>query len=373
MYRNFLRTDPARWSIPNFGEELDHAQQCIAENDGNDDVPVSCSSEQDDWMLCCSLNHRYAVDTNSGTDSFNWPAFARSLSPNLIKECPSWIKFAHCGLSCLEGLVKMTPTHRGIVSYLQLMSPALMLNKIWQHYLQVMQKQHPSPLHMIVCGTVGIGKSYLISAISQALGQACILTGTTGMASYNICGKTLHSTLQLPIKTATHVQQDLQGSALQRLQLTMKDKSYLIIDEMSMMGQRMLAWVDRRLRQATAKLDQPLGGVSVILFADFAQLPPVCDSPLYAAPSTNPLSVHGYTIYHTFSTVLVLRQIVRQAGTDSSTCTFRELLLRLRDGNISHDDWQPLLKCSPPHADNLQEFDNAVHLFYETKCCKIQL
>ena len=73
VYRDFLRTDPARRNIPNFGEELDHAQQCIAENDGDDeeDVPVSCSSKQDDWMLCCRLNHRYAADTNSGTDSFD--------------------------------------------------------------------------------------------------------------------------------------------------------------------------------------------------------------------------------------------------------------------------------------------------------------
>lgn len=144
------------------------------------------------------------------------------------------------------------------------------------------------------------------------------------------------------------------------LQLTFK-----IIDKMSMMGQRMLAWVDRRLSQATAKLDQPLGGVPVILFGDFAQLPPVCDSPLYAAPSQNPLSLHGYTIYCTFSTVVVLNQVLRQAGTNSSACAFRELLMRLRDGNVSHDDWQILLQRSSPHADNIHEFDNAVRLFYD--------
>jgi hypothetical protein len=63
----------------------------------------------------------------------------------------------------------------------------------------------------------------------------------------------------------------------------MKDKSYLIIDEMSMMGQRMMAMVDKRLRQATAQLDTPLGGMSVIIFGDFAQLPPVGDRPLYCS------------------------------------------------------------------------------------------
>lgn len=48
-----------------------------------------------------------------------------------------------------------------------------------------------------------------------------------------------------------------------------------------MMGQAMLAWVDKRLRQATAQFDTPLGGISVILFGDFGQLPPVGDRPLY--------------------------------------------------------------------------------------------
>lgn len=69
----------------------------------------------------------------------------------------------------------------------------------------------------------------LISAIAQALGEACILTGTIGMASYNISGKTLHSTLQLPAKAAE--QKDLRGSALQCLRSTMKQKHYLIIDK----------------------------------------------------------------------------------------------------------------------------------------------
>ena len=67
---------------------------------------------------------------------------------------------------------------------------------------------------MLVCGTAGTGKSYLISSIVHTLGNACLLTGTTGMASFNICGKTLHSALKLPIHNTNH--QDLQGNALHR-------------------------------------------------------------------------------------------------------------------------------------------------------------
>lgn len=47
------------------------------------------------------------------------------------------------------------------------------------------------------------------------------------MASFNICGKSLHSTLKLPLQYNNA--QDLQGNSLQQLQLTVQDKSYLII------------------------------------------------------------------------------------------------------------------------------------------------
>ena len=106
------------------------------------------------------------------------------------------------------------------------------------------------------------------------------------------------------------------AAALQRLQLRLKDKHYLIIDEMSMMGHKMLAWVDKHLRQASGKLDSPLGGFSVILFGDFGQLPPVGDRPLYAEPSFNELFIYGHHIYQIFTTVVILDHVLRQGGTD---------------------------------------------------------
>ena len=90
----------------------------------------------------------------------------------------------------------------------------------------------------------------------------------------------------------------------------MKDKSYVVIDEMSMMGQRMMAMVDKWLHQATAKLDTPLGSVSVILLGDFAQLPPVGDKPLYCPEPHSSLAIH--TTYHLFRTVVILIQVLRQ-------------------------------------------------------------
>ena len=44
----------------------------------------------------------------------------------------------------------------------------------------------PEPLQVIITGTAESGKSYLINAIKARLGDTSILTGTTGLAGYNI-------------------------------------------------------------------------------------------------------------------------------------------------------------------------------------------
>ena len=162
------------------------------------------------------------------------------------------------------------------------------------------------------------------------------------MAGYNIEGCTLHSALQLPVRN--HNNNDLQGTALQRLQLRFSGKQYLITDKMSMLGQRTLAWVDKRLRQATGKLNEPLGGISVMLLGDFTQLPPVGDKPIYASPSRSSslLTQHGHSIYGLFQTVVMPSENIRQAGNNPEAEQFRAIFLRLRDGQSTQDDWMTL-------------------------------
>ena len=361
-YSDFLQTDIGKQCIPDFVKELDQAQKYRSQNDSESESEDTDYTEvqhsREDWMICCRLNQLYTMETTSNLDSIDWPAYARTL---LLKESPSWVKL--CRKISEEDPSRswhrqLSPVDISTLNYEQHLAYDIIKN----HHMQLDANQNPPPLHMIVCGTAGTGKSYLINAISQALGDVCTLTGTTGIASYNICGKTLHSTLQLPINMSR--QQDLKGSALQRLQLTMKKKQYILIDEMSMMGQKMFSWVDRRLRQATGKLEQPFGGISVIMFGDFAQLPPVCDIPLYAPISSNTAALHGYTIYLTFTTVVILKQILRQYGTDPSVQAFREMLLRLRDGIICHNDWQMLLQHSSLQVEN-SDFVDAIRLFYD--------
>ena len=58
-------------------------------------------------------------------------------------------------------------------------------------------------------------------------------------------------------------------------------------------------------------------------------------------------------------------RVLRQAGSDQTSNELRNMLLRLRDGIVTHDDWQMLLQRMPQQADNSCDFEDAIRLFYD--------
>ena len=66
----------------------------------------------------------------------------------------------------------------------------------------IVQHHHSStsaqPLRMIVSGTAGTGKSYLIHCLRLLLQHQVMVAAPTGVAAFNIDGCTLHSLLSLP-------------------------------------------------------------------------------------------------------------------------------------------------------------------------------
>ena len=104
------------------------------------------------------------------------------------------------------------------------------------------------------------------------------------MAAFNIEGHTLHSLLGLPVKGDY---KDLEGERLlYQMQQSLENMAYLIIDEMSMVGRKILGQVDKCLRQVFPHYaDALFGDCSCLLFGDFGQLPPVMDLPLSTSRS----------------------------------------------------------------------------------------
>ena len=72
------------------------------------------------------------------------------------------------------------------------------------------------------------------------------------LQAFNINGITIHSGLSIPIINDAK-RLDISSERLKQLQDKLKDVRYIIIDEKSMIGRRMLALIDMRLRQAFPK------------------------------------------------------------------------------------------------------------------------
>ena len=171
--------------------------------------------------------------------------------------------------------------------------------------------------------------------------------------------------LKLPI--GSQGRKDLTGQSLSRLQENVNGVEYIIIDEYSMLGQVTFGWVDKRCKQTTACYNKLLGGKSLILFGDPGQLPPVADKPLYHAKSSNGVGEQGYQTYRMFDQVVKLTVNQRVQGMSSEQVTFRDLLLRLRKGESTIEDWKLLLTRQPSAITNLDEFKDATRLFYSNE------
>lgn len=135
-------------------------------------------------------------------------------------------------------------------------------------------------------GEAGTGKSFLVRRIIAAVNQrmaneekkgGLMVTGSTGMAAWNIGGSTLHSSLHIPVMEnltpeliAEYVA--TRGKKLKKIRRI----ELLILDEISMVSAVIMDGVDQILRLAHPNYSHlPFGGVKVLLCGDFLQLPPV--------------------------------------------------------------------------------------------------
>src|ERR1051325_9991126 len=110
-------------------------------------------------------------------------------------------------------------------------------------------------------GIAGTGKSYLIKAIQSMLHEMSenggsktpiLVLAPTGIIAFNIRGMTIYSALSIPIINGNN-NYDMEGERLKKLQQRLENVKYIIIDEKSMVGHRMLALIDIRLHQLSRK------------------------------------------------------------------------------------------------------------------------
>lgn len=103
----------------------------------------------------------------------------------------------------------------------------------------------------------------------------------------------------------------LQGQALASFQEKMYYIRYILIDEMSFIGRKLLERIGMRLHEAFPNHNQiPFGGRSIMLFDDLGQLPLVKGIPMYGSIS------NGGILWRSFTKFITLSKIFHQIGED---------------------------------------------------------
>ncbi|XP_034553964.1 uncharacterized protein LOC117823040 isoform X1 [Notolabrus celidotus] len=237
--------------------------------------------------------------------------------------------------------------------------------QIRQWCLDRINGKKPGPLHVFVTGGAGTGKSHLIRAIQyeamRLLSPTCrhpdntcvLLTAPTGIAAYNLHAATIHSTFSIGVDVRLPYT-PLGEEKINSLRAKLCDLQILIIDEISMVDHRLLAYIHGRLRQIKQTGDfAPFGNVSVIAVGDFFQLPPVKGKPLY-------VDDQGVNLWSSLFKVVELTTVVRQQDP-----VFAELLNRVRTRSketpMLLSDIRTLQRCETG------EVSSALHIFPTNK------
>lgn len=129
--------------------------------------------------------------------------------------------------------------------------------------------------NVFLTGEAGSGKSYLIRRFTSQLGPTQYpLLASTGVAALVLGGRTFHSFFGLGIMEGGAEIAVKRALDDRRVRQRMRKIKGLVVDEISMISGETLGAAEQIARLAR-EVEEPWGGLRVIVVGDFAQLPPV--------------------------------------------------------------------------------------------------
>jgi len=182
-------------------------------------------------------------------------------------------------------------------------------------------------------GKPGVGKSVLIHYLTEYGRKSYTLAAPTGLAATNISGKTLHSIFGIPISQGIIAPDYNNFTRNQNIVNNIRfNIRTLIIDEISMVRADVFDYIDRLCREVKG-VEEPFGGIQVVVVGDFCQLPPITN-----ADERKQFTEHGYRSHFVFDSYafkgfefLELNEVLRQKGDNS----FINILHEARIGEVS--------------------------------------
>ncbi|XP_060573123.1 uncharacterized protein LOC132731041 [Ruditapes philippinarum] len=229
-------------------------------------------------------------------------------------------------------------------------------------------KTKDAPLYTFLSGGAGVGKSVVIRALYQTLYRMLnlkegensddvrvLLCAYTGKAAFNINGSTISSAFKQKYKQSD---QTLTCDSLNTFRSKYRDLSVVIIDEISMVSNTMMSFINQRLQELKGTR-KPFGGVSIIAVGDLFQLKPVNGDWIFNDLSRDVASL-SMNLWKELFLIYELSEVMRQ----KDDLPFADLLNRLRINSLTTEDKMVLKGCEvESSAKNYQV--NSPHLFAE--------
>eukprot|EP00116_Pleurobrachia_bachei_P000345 sb/3460607/ len=227
-------------------------------------------------------------------------------------------------------------------------------------------------LLLYVSGFGGTGKTYLIKALTAFChvrrevykeDVGALVMAPTGVAALSIGGNTVHFELSIPVEHGSIPKYvSYKPDKLQRVRQKFADLKVCIIDEVSMISNILLQYINMRLTEIFKGKDgndRPFGGRCVILFGDLLQLKPVLASyPFVEVPfeqmqkltKSVPFTLNLWPLFEFIE--LTINQ--RQKSSSKHGDEWKNLLSRCRVGALAADDYKLLntRALSLQHADD---------------------
>ena len=207
-----------------------------------------------------------------------------------------------------------------------------------------------SQSNVFVTGRAGTGKSTLLSHLTANTEKSFAVCAPTGVAALNVGGVTIHSLFTFPLGLLGEV--EIARHLSKRTREVLRALDMLVIDEVSMVSADLMDAIDRALRIARGRRNEPFGGAQIVMFGDPYQLAPVPprDPSERAYIAENYQSIWFFDAHVWRNTDLErfeLSEIFRQSDAD-----FKEILNAIRDGSVTQEMLDAINKAGnrfPPH------------------------
>ncbi len=131
--------------------------------------------------------------------------------------------------------------------------------------------------NIFITGGAGTGKSFLLNFIKRYYADKNLaITASTGIAAVNISGSTIHSWsgIGLAKLPPTQIAKNIFSAKMSKLRRKILHTKILAIDEISMLSAETFDKLSEVLK-IVRDSPKPMGGLQILLFGDFLQLPPV--------------------------------------------------------------------------------------------------